>query len=74
MGVVFLARQGEGDDARFVVVKHLKDDLARDPESRQMLFDEARITARLAHPNVVRTFETGFDGRHYYIAMEYLEG
>lgn len=74
MGVVFLARGADGDPGSLVVVKHLKEDLARDPELRQMLFDEARITSRLAHPNVVRTFETGFDGRNYYIAMEYLEG
>jgi ABC-type branched-subunit amino acid transport system substrate-binding protein len=73
MGVVYLAREA-GDGGRLVVVKHLKADLARDPDARQMLVEEARITARVSHPNVVTTFENGFDGKHYYIVMEYLEG
>ncbi len=71
MGIVYLARAGVGE---LIVVKQLKADLARDPEFRQMLIEEARLAARLTHPNVVRTLEAGFDGRHHYIAMELLEG
>ena len=74
MGIVYLARAGTGADAPLVVVKQLKTDLARDPEFRQMLIEEARLAARLTHPNVVRTLEAGFDGRHHYIAMELLDG
>ena len=38
-----------------------------------MFLDEARLAARLNHPNIVHTYEVGeTDG--YFIAMEYLEG
>ncbi len=72
MGVVYVATSEER--AGLFVVKQLKDDLARDPEFPLMLADEARIAARIAHPNVVRTLGAGFDGRHHYIEMELLEG
>jgi serine/threonine-protein kinase len=39
-----------------------------------MFLDEARLAARLNHPNVVQTNEVGQDGNSYFIAMEYLEG
>ena len=39
-----------------------------------MFLDEARLAARLNHPNVVQTNEVGGDGRRYFICMEYLEG
>jgi serine/threonine-protein kinase len=39
-----------------------------------MFLEEARIAARINHPNVVQTYEVGFDGEHPYIAMEYIEG
>src|SRR5262249_49326902 len=38
------------------------------------LIDEARIAARLNHPNVVQTFEVGETDQQHFIAMEYLEG
>jgi serine/threonine protein kinase len=46
-----------------------------DAASARMFLDEARLAARLNHPNVVHTYEVGaeHDGT-YYIAMEYLEG
>ncbi len=39
-----------------------------------MLLDEARLAARLNHPNVVQTNEVGRSTDQYYIAMEYLDG
>ena len=39
-----------------------------------MFLEEARLTARLNHPNVVQTNDVGEDRGRYYIAMEYLEG
>jgi hypothetical protein len=74
MGVVYLARVEGDHTADLIVVKQLKTDLAQDPEFRQMLIEEARLAARLTHPNVVRTIDAGFDGRHHYIAMELLDG
>ncbi len=39
-----------------------------------MFLDEAKLAARLNHPNVVQTLEVGQDGNRYFIAMEYLDG
>jgi len=39
-----------------------------------MFLEEARLSARINHPNVAQTIEVGFDGERYFIAMEYLEG
>ena len=39
-----------------------------------MFLDEARLCARLSHPNIVNTYEVGDSQGKYFIAMEYLEG
>jgi serine/threonine protein kinase len=59
---------------KLAVVKKLRSHLAEDPEFVAMLMDEARITARLSHPNVVQLFEMGRAGEAYFLAMEFLEG
>ena len=68
---------------KLVVVKELHDHLAADAECRAMFLDEARLAARLNHPNVVQTFEivdhvgaSAADGLAGACAlvMEYLEG
>jgi serine/threonine-protein kinase len=75
MGVVYLAlAQGPAGFEKLKVVKRLRSDLASDPRAVQMFLAEARLAARLRHPNVVQTNEVGFDGRHYFLEMEYLEG
>ncbi|HEY2513978.1 MAG TPA: serine/threonine-protein kinase, partial [Polyangiaceae bacterium] len=40
----------------------------------EMFLDEARLTARLTHANIVHTYEVGEARGEYFIAMEYLEG
>ncbi len=75
MGTVFLAvSEGPGGFNKLKVVKHLHGDLASDPAFLTMFLDEARLSARLNHPNVVQTTDVGFDGEHYFIEMEFLEG
>lgn len=75
MGNVILAViQGPGGFNKLQVVKRLRPDLAQNPEFLSMFLDEARLSARINHANVVQTNEVGFDGRHYFIAMEFLEG
>ena len=75
MGNVYLAvLSGPAGFNKLQVVKRLRTDLAEDRESVTMFLDEARLAARLNHPNVVQTNEVGNDGSHYFIAMEYLEG
>ncbi|HZT52763.1 MAG TPA: serine/threonine-protein kinase [Gaiellaceae bacterium] len=72
MAVVDLARDLELD--RLVALKRLAENLARDDELRRRFLREARLAARLAHPNVVRVFDVGQDGGRPFIAMEYVEG
>ena len=65
---------GLGGFQKLVVIKLLRRDLADDDDFRQMFLDEARLTARMSHPNVVQTYDVGEDRGRYYLAMEYLEG
>jgi len=75
MGVVYLAlAQGPGGFAKLKVLKRLRPDLLEEPGAVQMFLEEGRLSARLHHPNVVQTNEVGFDGKHYFLEMEYLEG
>jgi len=73
MATVDLARDVELD--RPVALKRLAENLSRDEDLRRRFLREARMAARLAHPNVVRVFDVGEDddGRPF-IAMEYVEG
>jgi serine/threonine protein kinase len=76
MSEVFLTltKGGLGGFQKLVVVKLLRRDLAEDEDFLRMFLEEARLTARLNHPNVVQTNDVGEDLGRYYIAMEYLEG
>jgi ABC-type branched-subunit amino acid transport system substrate-binding protein len=69
-----LAQGGLGGFQKLVAIKLLRRDLAKDEDFRRMFLEEARLTARLNHPNVVQTNDVGEDQGRYYIAMEYLEG
>jgi tRNA A-37 threonylcarbamoyl transferase component Bud32 len=75
MAEVFLAlsRGAMGFD-KLAVIKRLRPGLADDDAFREMFLDEARLAARLNHPNVVHTYEVGEHDGVYFIAMEYLEG
>ncbi|WXB11888.1 serine/threonine protein kinase [Pendulispora albinea] len=66
--------RGPGHFNKLQVIKRLLPTLASDPDFRQMFLDEARLSARLNHSNIVQINEVGFDGAHYFMAMEYLEG
>src|SRR5688572_16530728 len=72
---VFLAcARGPSDFNKLVVLKVLKHELAHEHEFRSMFMNEARLAARLNHPNVVQTNEVmEVDGRPV-LVMEYLEG
>lgn len=80
--VGFLARGGmaevwEGRDLildRSVAVKILQPQLARDAAVRERFRREAVIAARLSHPGVVTTYDTGIDGAVAYIVMELVRG
>jgi hypothetical protein len=75
MAEIFLARQaGVGGLARPLVVKRIKELLANDEEFVRMFLDEARIAARLNHPNIVQISDLGAAGGTFYIAMEFIHG
>ncbi len=78
MSDVYLAvTEGTEAAARFqklLVIKMLKPELSEDSEFVAMFLNEARLAARLNHPNVVQTIEVGEAGGRYFLAMEYLEG
>ena len=60
---------------KLLVVKALREDvLGNSEEFVHMFLDEARLSARLNHPNIVQTYEIGESNGRYFIAMEYLEG
>jgi eukaryotic-like serine/threonine-protein kinase len=72
---VFLAvARGPIGFNKLVVLKTPREDLAVDPYFFTMFFNEARLAARLNHPNVVQTYEVGEDAGRPVIVMEYLEG
>src|SRR5437868_9668922 len=59
---------------KLVVLKTLRSHLASDPACLEMFLHEARLAARLNHPNVVQTYEVTEDGGRQVMVMEYLEG
>jgi len=75
MAEIFLARlHGDGGFEKLVCIKRILPHLATDPQFVAMFLDEARVAARISHPNVCQVFELGECDGQYYIAMEYLEG
>ena len=71
MGTGYLARDTVLD--RRVAVKVHRADLA-DPSAGKRLLEEARILARLRHPNVVSIYHAGRFGQSFYYIMDYVEG
>jgi phosphate transport system substrate-binding protein len=72
---VYLAiRRGPAGFSKLVVIKSIRPEMEDDPRFKDMLMSEARLAARLHHPNVVQTLEVGDDGGRFYIAMEFLDG
>ncbi len=74
MATVFLARLlGVAGFQRLVAIKRLHPHLAREQEFIEMFLDEARLAAKIHHPNVVPIQEVG-ESRGYYLVMDYVEG
>jgi len=75
MGEVFLARQeGPGGFSREVVVKRILRHLAQDQGFIDLFLNEARLAARLQHPNIVQVFGLEHEEDTWFIAMEYVHG
>lgn len=75
MAEVYVARRsGPHGFEKTVAVKRILPELAQDHDFVAMFVDEARVSARLCHPNVVQVFDFGEESGELYMAMEYVEG
>jgi hypothetical protein len=75
MSDVFTARAyGVEGFTRTFVLKRLRPELAREPESIAQFIDEARLQASLVHSNIVPVFDFGRVGEEYFLTQEYIRG
>jgi eukaryotic-like serine/threonine-protein kinase len=72
MGTVLKARQESLD--RVVAVKVLAPFLGKNERFVNRFIKEAKILARLNHPNIVQCIDVGESQGHYYMAMEFCDG
>jgi serine/threonine protein kinase len=72
--VALAKRVGPGGFSKEVALKRLLPEMAHDKNFVEMFLQEAKIAARISHPNVVQIYDLGWDGQRYFIAMEYVPG
>jgi len=75
MAAVHLGRLvGPVGFSRTVAIKRLHPQLAKDPEFTERFLEEARLTARIRHPNVVSVIDIVTVGDELFLVMEYVHG
>lgn len=75
MAEIYLAKQsGPEGFEKLLVVKRILPHLSENEEFVKMFLDEARIAARLNHPNIAQIYNLGAVEESYFIAMEYIHG
>lgn len=75
MATVYLGRLvGPVGFSRTVAIKRLHPQFARDPEFVAMFLDEARVAARIRHPNVVPTLDVVATEGELFLVMDYVQG
>src|SRR5271170_3651744 len=65
---------GAAGFSRTVAIKRLHPHLAEDPQFLSTMIDEARLAARIHHPNVVPTLDVVATGGELLVVMEYVRG
>src|SRR5688572_2011078 len=66
--------RGAGGFRRDVAIKRILPEHTHDAKFVEMLLDEARIAARLSHPNIAQVIQCGVIDGSYYIVMELVDG
>jgi serine/threonine-protein kinase len=75
MATVHFGRMSSlGGFSRTVAIKRMRRDISMDPEFVAMFLDEARLTSRVEHPNVVATLDVVAEGGEVFLVMEYVRG
>ena len=75
MATVHIGRLlGPAGFSRTVAIKRLHSQFAKDPEFIAMFLDEARLAARIRHPNVVPTLDVVAEADELFLVMEYVHG
>jgi len=75
MAELFVAKtMGAEGFERELVIKRILPSFSEDEAFVKMFIDEASLTSKLQHPNIVQIFDFDVTDRQYYIAMEFIEG